>query len=63
MAESAARCAGGSPAKILTGKEEISMKKLILGLMVLAMAFSLAAPVASQVKKPLKIAFVYIGPP
>jgi basic membrane protein A len=63
MAESAARCAGGSPATILTGKEEISMKKLILGLMVLAMAFSLAAPVASQVKKPLKIAFVYIGPP
>lgn len=39
------------------------MKKLILGLMVLAMAFSLAAPIAAQAKKPLKIAFVYIGPP
>jgi len=39
------------------------MKKLILGLMVLAMTFSLVAPVASQAKKSLKIAFVYIGPP
>jgi basic membrane lipoprotein Med (substrate-binding protein (PBP1-ABC) superfamily) len=39
------------------------MKKLILGLMVLAMTFSLVAPAASQAKKPLKIAFVYIGPP
>ena len=39
------------------------MKKLILGLMVLAMTFSLVAPIASQAKKPLKIAFVYIGPP
>ena len=39
------------------------MKKLILGLMVLAMAVSLTAPIAAQAKKPLKIAFVYIGPP
>ncbi|MHB0898294.1 MAG: BMP family ABC transporter substrate-binding protein [Spirochaetales bacterium] len=39
------------------------MKKLILGLMVLAMTFSLVAPMAAQAKKPLKIAFVYIGPP
>ena len=39
------------------------MKKLILGVLVLAIAFSLAAPLAAQAKKPLKIAFVYIGPP
>ncbi|MDD3980962.1 MAG: BMP family ABC transporter substrate-binding protein [Spirochaetia bacterium] len=39
------------------------MKKLILGVLVLALAFSLAAPLAAQAKKPLKIAFVYIGPP
>ncbi len=39
------------------------MKKLILGVLVLAIVFCLAAPLAAQAKKPLKIAFVYIGPP
>ncbi|MCE1206109.1 MAG: BMP family ABC transporter substrate-binding protein [Spirochaetia bacterium] len=39
------------------------MKKLILGLLVVAMVFSLAMPLAAQAKKPFKIAFVYIGPP
>jgi basic membrane protein A len=39
------------------------MKKSILALMALAMLFSLASPLAAQAKKPLKIAFVYIGPP
>ena len=39
------------------------MKKLILSLLVVAMVFSLAMPLAAQVKKPFKIAFVYIGPP
>jgi basic membrane protein A len=41
----------------------MSMKKLILGVLVLAIVFCLAAPLAAQAKKPLKIAFVYIGPP
>lgn len=47
---------------VLTQNEESSMKKLILGIVALAMIISLVAPVAAQTK-PLKIAFVYIGPP
>lgn len=39
------------------------MKKLVLGLLVCSMVFSMAMPLAAQAKKPLKIAFVYIGPP
>ncbi|MCX7028442.1 MAG: BMP family ABC transporter substrate-binding protein [Spirochaetes bacterium] len=39
------------------------MKKLTLGLMALAMLFSLTSPLAAQTRKPLKVAFVYIGPP
>lgn len=39
------------------------MKKLVLGLLVCSMVLSMAMPLAAQAKKPLKIAFVYIGPP
>jgi len=39
------------------------MKKLVLGLLALAMVFSMVSPIVAQAKKPLKIAFVYIGPP
>lgn len=39
------------------------MKKLLVGFLALAMILGLASPLAAQVKKPLKIAFVYIGPP
>ncbi|HOV94660.1 MAG TPA: BMP family ABC transporter substrate-binding protein [Spirochaetales bacterium] len=39
------------------------MKKIVLGLLALAMVFSVVSPVVAQAKKPLKIAFVYIGPP
>lgn len=39
------------------------MKKLIFAVLALAMLFSLVSPMAAQAKKPLKIAFVYIGPP
>ncbi len=39
------------------------MKKIVLGLLAFAMVFSVVSPVVAQAKKPLKIAFVYIGPP
>ena len=39
------------------------MKKIVLGLLALAMVFSVVSPVVAQAKKPFKIAFVYIGPP
>jgi basic membrane protein A len=39
------------------------MKKLIIGFVALAILFSLVVPIAAQAKKPLKVAFVYIGPP
>ncbi|MEN6364347.1 MAG: BMP family ABC transporter substrate-binding protein [Rectinema sp.] len=39
------------------------MKKLILGLLIVATAFAAVSPVVAQAKKPFKVAFVYIGPP
>ena len=39
------------------------MKKIVLGLLALAMVFPVVSPVVAQAKKPFKIAFVYIGPP
>ncbi|MCE5257067.1 MAG: BMP family ABC transporter substrate-binding protein [Spirochaetaceae bacterium] len=39
------------------------MKKLVLGLLAFAMVFAMVSPIVAQAKKPLKIAFVYIGPP
>lgn len=39
------------------------MKKLVVGMLVLVLLASLVAPLAAQAKKPLKVAFVYIGPP
>ncbi|HQB06329.1 MAG TPA: BMP family ABC transporter substrate-binding protein, partial [Rectinema sp.] len=43
--------------------KESPMRKIILGLLALLMAVSLVLPVTAQAKKPLKVAFVYIGPP
>ncbi|HOX32652.1 MAG TPA: BMP family ABC transporter substrate-binding protein, partial [Spirochaetales bacterium] len=39
------------------------MKKCLSALLVLVMAFALALPLLAQATKPLKAAFVYIGPP
>lgn len=39
------------------------MKKIILGILVVALALAAASPVVAQAKKPYKVAFVYIGPP
>ena len=39
------------------------MKKIILGILVVALALAAASPVLAQAKKPFKVAFVYIGPP
>ncbi|MDP3176917.1 MAG: hypothetical protein Q8M76_03365, partial [Spirochaetaceae bacterium] len=39
------------------------MRRFFLGFLVFAMAAALAAPAAVQKTKPLKVVFVYIGPP
>jgi basic membrane protein A len=39
------------------------MKKCLSALLILAMAFAIALPLAAQAAKPFKVAFIYIGPP
>ncbi|MDQ7796938.1 MAG: BMP family ABC transporter substrate-binding protein, partial [Spirochaetia bacterium] len=39
------------------------MRKIVLGLIAILMLVSLVLPATAQAKKPLKVAFVYIGPP
>jgi len=39
------------------------MRKILLSLFVVLMAVSIILPATAQAKKPLKVAFVYIGPP
>lgn len=40
-----------------------SMRKTVLGLLAVLMMVSLVLPATAQARKPLKVAFVYIGPP
>lgn len=39
------------------------MRKIVIGLLAVLMLVSLVLPATAQAKKPLKVAFVYIGPP